>query len=310
MSQIDRVHRALTNRDPTRTVTLRNEFMVDMTRRLRAHAQDIKTSIVEFDVLGLRGREDILTLAPADPGRFIYKTTAEKLDEFMVWLKGEQTKGILEIIQTGTGPEPWTNTYIRSSYQKGMVEGRAQLRALGVDVPMDTIQGGGIAGAFQQPMRAETAALLYSRTYEQLVGVTADMDAAISRVLSQAIIEGVGPEEAARRLAKIEGVGITRARLIARTEMVYAFNMGALTEYGMAEGIIGEQIFVKWMTARDERVRKKGLRKWNHLRRHGKMFTQADGMSMLGDPNCRCFLPPYIPSIQGVMPLSRAANFR
>ena len=323
--------------DPTRTLTLRRRFSADMSRRFRALTRDITTAVVEMDVLGLgeaQARREalgvnvayaaraalksqetgsitavegkLITLEPPNAARFAFRRPAVRAEEFMQWLGEQQKAGILEVIQGPAGPEPWTNTYVRSAYQKGLASGRANLRAAGADLPSFTSAGASFATVMNQPFHAERLALIYQRTFTDLKGITEWQSTQISRVLTQGMAEGIGPNEMARRMNDIiikktgaefppnhpKGMrGMNRARLLARTETVETFNRAAVAEYERAEDIIGRRIMVQWESAGDERVRDV------HEDRSGRIFTREEFLTLIGDPNCRC---TGIPIIEGV----------
>ena len=173
-------------------------------------------------------------------------------------------------------------------------------------MPSPTIAGpGGVLGIFHQPFHSERVGLIYTRVFHELEGVTRAMDSQISETLSSGMIEGIGPEEMARRLnGRVDKIGLTRSKLIARTEMVETYNQAAVSEFARASSIIGEPIHVQWWTALDERVRS------SHAVRHGKIFTQEEGLQLLGEPNCRCSLLPWIESADGKAKLSKAKTFK
>jgi SPP1 gp7 family putative phage head morphogenesis protein len=231
-------------------------------------------------------------------------------NEFMRWLRQAESAGILELVPGPGigGEEPWTNLYVRSSYQKGLTSARAQLRAKGIDVPTGSFGGvvdiDPIAATFQTPFHTERVNLIFQRVFTELEGVTQTMNGQIRRVLARGIAEGVGADEMARRMVdRVEKIGITRAKLIARTETVETYNQAAVNEFARAEQVIGETVLVKWFTSLDERVRS------SHRRRHNKVFTQAGGRSLLGEPNCRCALLPVIESVDGPQTVSNPASF-
>ena len=278
--------------DPTRSLQLRARFVADAVRRLEQLKRWIRESVVDQDCFGLQ--ETPLVLAAARPRQFAFRQDSEKASAFMEWLREQEALGILETT-TGTplevgSPRPWVTTYVRSAYQKGLAQGRQDVRAAGVDVPSFEELPGGIAGVMNQPFHADRVALLYTRVFEDLKGVTSAMSAAINRELAQAMVEGIGPYEMARRLTKqVDGVGMVRARTIARTETIRAHNEAALSEYDAASVILGTEIKQQWWTALDERVCPVcGPR-------HAKVYTREEGVGLLpAHPNCRCAWLPVL----------------
>ena len=88
---------AILNRDPSRTLTLRNAFAADMRRRFRKLTRIIWGAIVDKDVFGLKREPEIPilmvlglsvdeALAKLDERQFVFRTSAGKVEAFMDWL--------------------------------------------------------------------------------------------------------------------------------------------------------------------------------------------------------------------------------
>lgn len=272
--------------DPTRTIGLRTRFADDAVRRLKKLKRELIASIVDNDAFGFR--QQPTALREAGQSEWAYTWDQEKVEGFQAWLEEQEAAGILEVTQgPGTvGPEPWSNTYIRSAYQKGMAQGNSYLKSSGI------IQAGelDIVQAFYQPFNVNRVGLLYTRAFDMLNGVTAAMNTDMSRVLAAGLAAGKGPSQIARELAgRVDSIGIVRARRIARTEIVGAHNHGALAEYEQAERFLGETVDVQWFATLDERVRS------THAARHEKIYTKAEAATLISEPNCRCSLLPWLP---------------
>lgn len=290
-----------TDRDPTRSQSLRARWMGEVGRRFAKFAARIRRAVLEDNLLGYeeprRGSARI-ALAPVvhvedikqERTGYTYRADPDRVDAFMDQV-GKWVEDDLLEMQTGPrmGREPWSSAYIRSAYQRGMAQTRARMRREGADVGSFFGDAAGLATAFNQPFHAERVALLYSRAFESLKGVTSAMSAQMGNVLAQGMAEGVGPEEMARRLTdRVDKIGRTRARLIARTETVRAHNMAALAEMEYMENLTGIEVKAQWWTALDDRVRA------HHQERHGKVYDRDKAVTMLGEPNCRCSLLPDI----------------
>ena len=292
----------LQDRDPTRSQVLRERFAADGSRRVAELERAIRHSIVVQDVFDLRGPREPIVLQDLDVAEFRRLTDSQRLETYMVWLREQEKQGMLELARGPTGPEPWSNTYIRSSYQKGLAQGQAKLASKGVDLGGVATEAGlalpggaSVAGAFQTPFHQDRVQLAYTRTWQGLQGITEQMNARIAKTIAEGIVEGIGPAEMASRLTKRQGesplghtqvIGRNRFQLIARTETVQVLNEASTFEYTRAEGVIGEEIFVEWLTARDERVRDTGRGRGNHRRRQGEVFSKSDFLRLVGDPNC------------------------
>jgi SPP1 gp7 family putative phage head morphogenesis protein len=307
-SNIRALQQMVNNVDPTRTLTLRNAFIADATRRFRALQRVITESVVDRDIFQL-GSPNIIgrNLEPANPNTFAMLTKAEQVQAFNEWLEEQEAAGILEVMPgPGATEGAWSDQYIRSSYQKGLDKSLRELRAKGIDVPVTTVPGvGGVGGVFLSPFHQERVQVLYTETFTALENVTAAMNEQIRRQLAQGIAEGIGPEEMARRINdRVDKIGLTRAKTIARTEVVKTYNTAQVFEYQRVENIIGEEVFVQWEDADDERVRD------SHEERDGNIYTKEEYLMLIGEPNCRCTGLPYIESLDGEAELTSAAETR
>jgi SPP1 gp7 family putative phage head morphogenesis protein len=172
----------------------------------------------------------------------------------MEWLADQEKKGILETqirptARTIAVDQRWTDVYVRSAYQKGIARGRAELRKANYPVASFTETPGGLSTVFNQPFHADRVGALYTRTFNELKGITAAMDQQISRVLAQGLVEGMNPRPLAKLLAdRVNKIGITRARVLARTEVVRAHHAASVAEYRQA-GVEGVSVQVEWLTA-------------------------------------------------------------
>jgi SPP1 gp7 family putative phage head morphogenesis protein len=292
--------------DPTRTLTLRNMFVREMNKRFNQLIKVIRKAIVEEDCFGL---SDVRTyVEPTSPGykAFDYTRISQKVDAFMEWLKEQERKGLLEIAEyerIGSAVEnAWTNIFIEDSYKRGLIRARAEMRKAGYDVP--TVQeSGGIDALMGLPFHVDRVGLVFTRAFTQLQGITAAMDAQISTILAQGLVDGDAPRVLARKLvATINGsgmgeLGITdslgrfipaqrRARMLARTEIIRAHHLANIQEY-MNWEVQGIVVVAEWSTAGDERVcdRCAAL--------HGNRYTLKEIEHMIPlHPNCRCIAVP------------------
>lgn len=269
------------DKDPTQTLTLRNEFIRILIQSFSKIKSNLKELIIKNDFLSA---QKITT----NEKKYTYEYAAQKIDDFDKWLVSQIENNVLyttlrpELIPMGQNW--WGNTYIYSAYQKGIYQARADLNNVGVKLP----ELGSIVAEMNKPFHAERVALLYTRAFNGMKGVTNAMRTQMNHVLATGMAEGKGPYSIAYDLTnRIDKIGITRARLIARTETIYAHNSAILNEYSSLEGIVGEEIKVQWWTALDERVRAQ------HRQWHGNVYTQDQARGMLGAPACRCTVLPY-----------------
>lgn len=275
--------------DPTRTLTLRRAFEAALVRRFQDIKRVIKKSIVDRDCFGLQPRLHQVTALrhPTSTAEqaYAFMTSGQKVASFMAWLQEQVDAGILEIFtgqQLGTAIDTaWTNTYIKTAYQKGMQHADAQLKKAGHAIPEGWSDD--LEALFRQPAHADRAGLIFTRTFTDLQGITAEMDKQISRILADGIAKGDNPREIAKALAdRVDKIGITRARLLAQTEVIHAHAEATLQEYANW-GLEGVSVEAEWVTS--------GLGTVCELCKslQGKSFTIEEARGMIPrHPRCKC----------------------
>jgi len=273
--------------DPTKTLTTRRRFESDVVRRFKNLRRAILKQIIELEGCGNLG-EPI-----RNRGQFDFPRSDEKVSAFMEWLRQQQQAGDIDLVQPerprmGAVDRRWANVYIDSAYQQGIRRARAELKKQGIDVPDDTEPSQVLKG-FNNPVHADRVGLIYTRVYSDLKGITDEMDKQISRVLAQGIAEGLNPREMARQIVeRVDKIGITRARTLARTETVRAHHQANIQEFKNA-GIEEVEVVAEWVTAGDDRV----CPICEPL--NGKLFTidAAEGL-LPRHPQCRCVVTPRL----------------
>lgn len=293
---------ALKKADPTRTSVLRQTFVREMNRRFNRLKKDIRTTVITNDALGLGPQTNVA----APRNAFNFPSSADKVEAFMKWFRQQVDR---EILSVGFGQEllpgqtPWTNVYITDSYSRGMQRANAEARKAGYTQGTTMGQRGGVQASMATPFHADRLGLLYSRTFNELKGITAAMDSQISRVLTEAIANGDSPRLAARKLiATISGgntadLGITdtlgrfipaqrRAQTMARTEIIRAHHQATINEYE-SWAVEGIKVKAEWSTAGDDRVCELCFPL------EGQVFSLVEIRSMIPrHPNCRCMALP------------------
>ena len=280
---------AITRLDPTRTTTLRKQYQADMQRRFYAVRSLVIQAIWKQDVLGLDESEPISfneLLINALPGRQVWRfqTNAQKLGSFQKWFQEQINQEILTVDVTGN---PWTAKYVGSSYRKGAVRAFNQtLKERKKDGPLDFIQGMRsqfLESSFSQPERLSKIQFLYTRSFEELKGITDAMSQQVGRRLADGLSQGKGARAIARDLSNnITGITKQRARVLARTELIAAHAEGQLDSF---EDLNVEEVGVmaEWSTVGDDRV----CELCEDL--EGAIMTIDEARGLIPrHPNCRC----------------------
>lgn len=295
--------------DPTRTTTLRSQWVRDADKRWNRLIRDVRKSIVDNDCFGFQPQVVPIVfdvLQPLPRKVFQFKTDPEKAQGFMSWLAREEDKGVLEtIVRPGrVGTHPWTDVYVDTAYQKGIRRARAELIRAGYDVPPIEGVPGGIGAVMNGPVHADRIGLLYTRTFEDLKSVTSVANAQTRRIVSDSlrtgialgIAEGKNPRRIARELFgdvknRLSAIGKTRTRMIARTEVIRAHNAALIAEYEQADADMDVSVLAEWSTA--------GFNVCpicTDLQLRGPYkLKEIEGM-IPAHPNCRCIAIPVVRS--------------
>ena len=292
-------------RDPTRTARLRAEYGEACAKRMRKLKGAIRQAVVDNQVLELAPRGTLGLLSNAEiPNRYDFPSDpVGKAQAFLDWLREMADAGVLEIsqmegrrvVQHGA----WQDTYVRAAYGKGMARAdalmrspaaRAWAKANGINIGFDLdLPESAIGLAFNQPMHADALAMLFTRNFNELRGITEAMSTAIGRALAEGMARGLGAKEMAKLITQqVDGVGMRRALLLARTEVIRAFNEAALNryeEYGVRD-VVGQ---VELSTAGDHRV----CSICAGLAGQAMPVQQARGLIPV-HPNCRCAWLPVV----------------
>lgn len=277
-------HTNVTKYDPTKTIMLRRAYERELARRFR----ELKRAII-------RALLDRPTLTPmkTNAPQFEFTRDPNRAAAFIRWLKQQQDFHLLD----GVGVESaanrsWQNVYISSAYQRGMASAASNLRGQGVPVSDRWIDS-----AFYQPIHADRAGLLYTRAFTELEGVTQFMATRMSQTLARGIIEGRGMRDIARSLVADTNIGLTRARMIARTEVISAHAEASLNSYREA-GLEGVRVQAEFTTAQD-----KVCPRCQALEGTKIDINQASGLIPV-HPNCRCAWLPVVKDPTGLRGLN------
>jgi len=247
--------------DPTRTTTLRARHVADITRRFKAVKKMVVEAVAVLDVFGLKPREPMVLEAAIpvanelpDPKAWAFTTDAQKVESFNSWLQNQINAEILSVDVQG---DPWTAKYVEAAYKKGTVKAYADMHPEIMAKSPDYYKGSReqfLKSAFEQPERLSKLKLLYTRSYDELKGITAAMGQQVSRSLAGGLAAGQNPNVIARNMAKdIDGITNRRAKVLARTEIIHAHAEGQLDAFQEMK-VEKIQVQAEWSTAGDDRV--------------------------------------------------------
>ena len=292
-------HNTAIHRNPRRLLAspavslIEQRFIAEITRRMRAVKSAIRQKVVEEDCFGLL--PPTLHIHARD---FAFTTSSDKVDGFMNWLQDMNDKKVLDLYVTSdrrrnVGRKAWERVYIQSAYKKGMVLGEKELKKKGLSPSQYGTQTAfPVDYLFASPIHADRVGLIYTRTFSELKGVTNAMDQGISRVLAQGLAEGKNPNAIARTMTdQVDRIGLYRARLIARTEVMRAHHVATINTYRQA-GVEGVEVQAEWSSAGDDDV----CDECKEL--EGKIFTLEEIEPLIPlHPQCRCVSLPVLNSV-------------
>lgn len=288
--------------DPSRTTTLRAQYMAEMRRRFYELRRAVVDAVWRDDIFGLEKKKPInfgILMANSTLGKkaFEFKTDSQKIGGFNTWLQGQVDAGILEKTTDG---KPWQAKYIDSAYKKGSMRAYMDARPESMAQSVEGWNGARkqfLEMAFMQPERVSKIQFLYTRSYEELKGISAAMSQQMNRILADGISHGKHPRILARELAgSITGIESKRARVLARTEIIAAHAQGQLDSFKDL-GVEELGIMAEISTAGDKRV----CDQCEEL--EGKTYTveEAEGMIPI-HPNCVSGdMPVFAPGAKAIL---------
>jgi SPP1 gp7 family putative phage head morphogenesis protein len=259
-------------KDPTRTTTLRNRAVGELNQRFGELKKLITTSIVKNKVF-------VENANPLQKSDFVFLRTPQKLERFDIWLE----QAISEIILSGgtdiSSPQlNWLLGYFKESYERGAKKGNNELASVygrnEIQARLDILSA---------PFHIEKLQLIFTRDFAQLKGITEAMSQQINYHLSEALLKGENPRQVAKTINdRVDAIGITRARLLARTEIINTHNLAKVNEGKILSDLLGEDVVYRWITSGDIKVRPE------HVSRNNKYYSFERVAELIGEPNCRC----------------------
>lgn len=277
--------------DPTRTKTLRKQFMAEVNKRFLELKSRIIDLVVKEDAFGLKSRSSGNPLTGNDGAslltneRWRFNTDSEKLDNFRKWLEEEMR----DIIPPTPNADLWWQKFTEEGYRRGAGRAFDDTRKLGGQTNLDFFQGTKqefLRQSFARPETIEKVKLLSSRVFTELNGVTHAMSQQMTRVLAEGLSRGDNPSVTARRMNKAVDISRKRALTIARTETIRAHAEGQLDSLERL-GVQKVGVAVEWSTAEDDRV----CPQCQPL--NGVVLSIKEARGILPrHPNCRCAFTP------------------
>lgn len=274
--------------DPTRTSRIERAWFRDIRRRWAEYARRV--------IAALERPALIANQEAADP----FVMSAEQQRIYMAYVQQQ-----IDELLLGTGTPPnWQAEYQLQSYQQALEQIRAALMQQGaaiVPTEAERMAAQGLepfsatpslaTGPTAQPVHREALEFLFERSYNSLQGWTDALARETRQILFDGVQQGQDVRTIARAMRNRIDVSESRARRIAQTETNQAYSRASIAEVDRASEETGEEIKVRWITARDSRVRH------THAELHGRVMTtaRAQDVKITDGINCRCALAPVVP---------------
>jgi SPP1 gp7 family putative phage head morphogenesis protein len=263
--------------DPTKTLMIRNRASKEIDRRFSKIRKFVRDSINIGKL--------VVNVSIVDPDKYVYMRDQDKIPEFNRELQKLIDQEILGLTDgTINNENYWLNVHIGQAYDKGARKVRIAAERAIVNLAKLPFYS-----PFINPAHVERAELIYTRVFNDMKNVTDVMRGQMSRVLAEGMLRGENPKKVAKAMInRVDAIGITRAKLIARTEIVESHNQASIKEAELLENETGVEIKMQWLTSIDGRERA------SHRSRHLVIYSRDEALSKLGEPNCRCSVSAYI----------------
>lgn len=238
--------------DPTQSTELRARYARAAGGRFKVLRRILINGIVEEDMLGLVPRPRITlfqlqhggsSAIPPTPRLRHLPSNEAKTAAFLTWLRELEQALLLE------DEGEFQQQFLRGAYVKGLRQADIKMRREGISVHRERI-----SSILRQPAHTAALSMLFISNFQELRGITAAADQAISRILIDGFVLGWGPREIGRQISReIERIGIVRATALARTQIIRAHAEATLNRFEQT-GLRLVVAQVEFATAADDRV--------------------------------------------------------
>ncbi len=275
--------------DPTRTGVARRAFMRDVTARWKKLRRAIKDFIYAKDALGLKSGGHLVLHASPQPRQYQFLTSAQKVSAFRQWLIEQVKADLLSVPPGQDASKPWTSPYVLSGYRKGLEAAYGKTPSNRKDAVFGTTSKAEfMRTAFNQPETTRKIELLYTRTWENMQGVTDTIGSKLSSLLAQGLADGRGAGSIAKDLMDGLDWSQSRAMTVARTEVIHSHAEGSLDAYENL-GVEELGVDVEFSTAHDDAV----CPECADL--DGRIYSPEEARGVIPvHPNCRCAWVPAV----------------
>lgn len=280
----------MANGNPTKTGRIERAWLADVGRRFATFEKNIMGLFATF-VNNLDSR--ILKQDRNEP----LDLDAAQIKQMMIFVRQQIDKVILGVVvRDGVEiqiTDEWQRQYIERSYRKALAVSTAQLEAANLTGDAVGFLGSGTATpvlssgiASLAPVHLESISFLHSRAFNSLDNVTQEMANKMRGILTNGVEQGASVFDTANQLSERIGITKNRARLIARTETIQAYQKGVINNAEYYSEFTDQEVMLLWTARLDSRVREQ------HAKWHGVVGTPElmNKRINISPYNCRCSL--------------------
>lgn len=223
---------------------------------------------------------DQLNARPVVNKRYTYQ-----LDEYTLNSVIRQGDALIsDILLEGGDDSQWFfEAYVKTAYARGTAQTFANLSNQSA---VYHAANESLSNLISSEAYINRIALIRARSFEEMQGFTASIQADMARVLTDGIGRGLSPTEIAKSLSEQTGMEQYRANRIARTEIPTALRRARWDETESAQEKYGIKTMLMHISAWSPTTRH------SHSERHGKLYTVDEVREWYSiganSINCKC----------------------
>lgn len=279
--------------DPTGQDRRERGAMAELERRMRAIGKDTLALLK-----GVKVRKLTLSI---NAGRYTLNEELTRyefdVDTITMDLIGQEIDAIVDrwLEVKGDKSEQWfVEGYVTPSYQQGTGMAFANLSAQSTAYKATRES---LTAILRTPEYRTRLGFIHGRSFEAMANLSNNTKEAMRLVLLDGMAQGINPLTIAEQINEQTGIGITRARRIARTEITTAMRRSRIEEAEQTVVDLGISIRMMQLSALSATTR------LSHAARHGKLFTfEQARVWMATSPNminCKCTFVEVMVDAQG-----------
>lgn len=253
--------------DPTGADALERRGMKDFSRRMNKISKAYKSAL------------ERLPSSLAVNARYEYQLDPQILSLIL----NDASYLVDQVLLDGSDYELWFYEYVDLAAEKGTGQAYANLsqQSLAYAAGRESLASLLASEPYQNRM-----ALVHSRVFEEIKGLSAEVKRDMARVLTDGVGRGLNPREVSRNLTEQIGIEKRRANRIARTEITTALRRAKWDEDDSAREDFGLKTKLLHISALSPTTRR------THAARHAHLYTNEEVREWYSRDangiNCKC----------------------